>query len=67
MAVKNWRAAILWLVGGLCILFGSMIAGNLDRTLGVTDLGYLFAFLTSLMLILFGGLMWISIAIAVKK
>ena len=58
--------AFLWILGAVCILVASMIAGSLERTLGVTDLGYLLALLVSFVLFLVGGLLWISVAIATK-
>jgi predicted MFS family arabinose efflux permease len=67
MTRKNRRKALLWLLGGICIFFGSMLAGNLKKSLGVTDVGYFLASFISLLLILLGGLMWISVAIATKK
>ena len=57
---------LLWVLGTVCIMFGSMIAGRLEKTIGVTDAGYLFAFTVSFVLILLGGLLWIAVAAAVK-
>lgn len=57
----------LWILGAVCIMFGSMIAGRLEKTIGVTNVGYLLAFTVSLVLLLLGGLLWISVAAAVKS
>ena len=67
MAIKrNWKMVFFWVLGTICILFGSMIAGHLEKTLGVDDLSYALALLIAFVLILLGGLLWISVAIAVR-
>ena len=63
---KNWKMALFWVLGTICILFGSMIAGHLEKGLGVDELSYLLALLIAFVLILLGGLLWISVAIAVR-
>ncbi len=63
---KNWKMASFWVLGTVCILFGSMIAGHLEKGLGVDDLSYFLALLIAFILILLGGLLWISVAIAVR-
>jgi len=55
-----------WVLGAITIMFGAMIAGRLDRTLGVSDLSYSIALLMSFILFLLGGILWISVAVAVK-
>lgn len=67
MVKKSWRAALLWFLGGLCILFGATIAGNAEEKLGMTGMGYLLALFVSFALILLGGLMWIAVAIAARR
>jgi len=67
MVKKNWKIVTFWVLGSICILLGSMIAGHLEKTLGVTDLGFGLALLISFVLFLVGGLLWISVAIAVKE
>jgi len=66
MVNKNWKMVFFWVLGAVCILLGSMIAGRLEKTLGVSDIGYTVALLVSFVLFLFGGLLWISVAVAVK-
>ncbi len=66
MVYKNWKMVFFWVLGAVCILLGSMIAGRLEKTLGVSDIGYTVALLVSFVLFLFGGLLWISVAVAVK-
>lgn len=60
---RRWKAVILWVVGSLLILFGSMIAGKLEMEVGVTWSSFLFALSIALILIMVGGLLWISIAL----
>lgn len=64
---RSWKIAAFWIVGALAIFFGSMIAGKLEVMLGTSDLGLIIAFLVALVLFLLGGLLWISVAIAVKE
>jgi len=66
MMKRNWKMALFWVLGTICILFGSMIAGHLEKGLGVDDLSYSLALLIAFVLILLGGLLWISVAIAVR-
>ena len=67
MAIKrNWKMVFFWVLGTVCVLFGSMIAGHLEKTLGVDDLSYVLALFVAFVLILLGGLLWISVAIAVR-
>jgi uncharacterized membrane protein len=67
MAKRNWKIVSFWVLGTACILFGSMIAGHLEKGLGVTDLGFSLALLISFVLFLVGGLLWISVAVAIKE
>jgi len=64
---KGWKLALFWILGTICIMVGSMISGHLEKTLGVTDLGYFLALLISFVLFLLGGLLWISVAIALRE
>jgi hypothetical protein len=64
---KKWRMTLFWIIGAACILFGSMIAGHLDKTLGVTDVSYSLALLTAFILTLLGGFLWVSVAVALKR
>ena len=64
---KIWRAALLWFLGSMCILFGAIMAGNSERTLGSAGVGYMLGITVAFVLVLVGGLMWIAVSIAVKK
>ena len=63
----NWKIVGFWLMGSILIFFGSMIAGKIERGLGVTQEAFLFAFFFSLILIMVGGLFWILVSIAIRK
>lgn len=60
---KNVKMVVFWVLGSALILFGSMIAGHLEKTLGVSDTSYLLALLVAFVLFLVGGLLWISVAV----
>ena len=64
---RSWRLVGFWIAGALCIMFGSMIAGRLEKVLGVTDLNLFFGYLISFIIFLLGGLFWITVALAAKK
>lgn len=63
---SKWRITFLWVFGAVFILLGSMIAGRIDKTLGVTDISYVLAILISFIFFLIGGLLWISVSFALK-
>ena len=66
MPLRSWKTAILWIFGAIAIFFGALISGRLDFTQGVDEIGFILALVISLMLFLFGGLLWISVALAIK-
>ena len=63
---RNLKVMLFWIIGALLIMAGSMIAGRVDRGLGVSDSGFLLALIISLILFLLGGLLWISVAIGAR-
>lgn len=66
--VSHAKANIFWILGTISIFVGVRIAGTVDRsTLGVTSLRYYLALLVGFVLILIGGLLWISVAGAVRE
>ncbi|MEM5882728.1 MAG: hypothetical protein QXQ77_00605 [Candidatus Aenigmatarchaeota archaeon] len=67
MVKKNWKIVTFWVLGAICILFASMIAGHLEKGLGVSDMSFSLALLVAFILFLVGGLLWISVAVAVKE
>ena len=57
----------MWILGSLLLLLASMIAGNIQPGLGVTEPGLALGLLVAFVLFLVAGVLWISIAVAVKK
>jgi len=55
-----------WVIGGLFLLFGTWIVQNLELTLGVSELSYIFAMAIALLFFLVAGLCWISVAVGTK-
>lgn len=57
----NERAIFFWVVGAVCVFFGSLIAGSVEpEALGATVWSVTFAYLIAFILILLGGMFWIS-------
>ena len=64
---KNWKVVLLWVLGALFILTGSLIAGHAEIELGTTEGGFLLSIAIAFMLFLLGGLLWVSVAVALKE
>ena len=60
------KLVAFWAVGGLLMLAGSWIMGNLELTVGVTPVSYYMAIVAALVLFLLAGLCWIAVAAATK-
>ncbi len=58
------KLVIVWVLGAFFLLGGTWILNNLESTLGVSELSYLFAILIALVAFLITGLCWISVAAA---
>ncbi len=57
----NSKAVVFWIIGTICVYFGALIAGNIEpEVLGATDYSVMFAYIISFILILLGGMFWIS-------
>lgn len=61
------KLALFWVLGALAIAAGAWIAGHISWALGVTALSYYGAFAIAFLLILFGGLAWIGVAVGVSQ
>ncbi len=61
------KLALFWIIGALSILLGAWIAGHLERVLGVTDASFYGTFFLAFLLVLFGGLAWIAVAVGVAQ
>jgi len=65
--MKTFKRAIFWLLGGICIFLGALIAGHLESNIGVSTAGLAVAVLICIMLFLIGGFLWISVSVATKR
>ena len=60
----NWRTISFWFMGSLLVFFGVLIVGNIDPTvLGATSASTLISYIIGFILILVGGMFWISTAV----
>jgi len=66
MTKRNWKLVLFWAMGAVCILLGSMIAGNLERNVGVSESSFWTTLTIAFVLFLVGGILWISVATASK-
>ncbi|MBN2203284.1 MAG: hypothetical protein JW700_03825 [Candidatus Aenigmarchaeota archaeon] len=58
------RSITFWLIGAICVFVGALIAGSVDPSvLGATTMSVAIAYIISFVLILIGGMFWISTAI----
>jgi len=57
------RTIIFWLIGTTCIFFGSLIAGSVAPVVGSTGVSITMAYGLAFILIMLGGMFWISTAI----
>ena len=57
------QALGFWIVGAVCVFLGAVMAGSVEPTvLGATFSGVLIAYIIAFILILIGGMFWISIS-----
>ena len=62
--MTNNRALVFWMVGAVCIFFGALIAGNIEpEVLGASNASVILSFIVSFILILVGGMFWITTAV----
>lgn len=61
--VSHARTIAFWILGSLCILFGSMIGSQATPdTVGASGTSYVISLIVAFLLVLVGGLLWISVA-----
>lgn len=60
--MRDFQAYIFLVIGAFCLLIASLFAGNVEYVLGATDLSFGITLLISFVLILVGGIFWISAA-----
>ncbi|MEM5836404.1 MAG: hypothetical protein QXK48_02060 [Candidatus Aenigmatarchaeota archaeon] len=64
---KRWKIALLWVLSSLFLLFGSMIAGELQVSYGTNEIALWIAFFLALIFFLLASLLWIAIAVALRQ
>jgi len=58
------RTLGFWFIGSICIFFGSLIAGSVEPSaLGTTTTSVILAYVIAFILILLGGMFWISTSV----
>jgi hypothetical protein len=58
------RSIVFWIIGAICVFVGALIAGSVDPSvLGATTTAVAVSYIISFVLILIGGMFWISTAI----
>ena len=58
------RSIVFWIIGAICVFVGALIAGSVDPSvLGATTTSVAVSYIISFVLILIGGMFWISTAI----
>ncbi|MCD6478155.1 MAG: hypothetical protein J7K87_04065 [Candidatus Aenigmarchaeota archaeon] len=68
MVIMELKPLSFWIIGALLILFGSMIAGQArSDVLGATTSSFTISLIVAFILILIGGLMWITVAGVIEK
>jgi type VI protein secretion system component VasK len=58
---------VSWILGGILITIAAWILGHIEQTVGVSPLSYALALFIAFILILVGGLVWITVASSVSK
>ena len=64
---KTEQLILTWMIGGFFLLLAVWIVGNLELNVGVSWLSYAFAMLIAFVLLLVGGLCWITVSVGVRQ
>ena len=56
-----------WIIGAIFMTFGCLILGNIEWVEGTTKASFIISLVLAFLLILIGGLFWISSAINAKE
>jgi hypothetical protein len=59
------KLALFWILGTISIAFGTWIIGHVENTIGATTFSYYLSIFIGFLLVLFGGLAWIGVAVKV--
>lgn len=65
--IPETKLVVFWIIGSLSILFGAWIVGHLEKTVGVSTLSYSASIAIAALLVMFGGLAWIAVAVTVSE
>ena len=57
----------LWIIGTVLITFGSLILGNIEWVEGTTRAGFVVSLVLAFLLVLLGGMFWISAAVNANR
>ena len=63
----TFKLIVSWVFGGILITVAAWILGHIEQTVGVSPFSYGLAFFVAFVLIMIGGLAWISVATATAK
>ena len=63
---KTEQLILTWMIGGFFLLLAVWIVGNLELNVGVSWLSYACAMLIAFVLLLVGGLCWITVSVGVR-
>jgi hypothetical protein len=62
------KAILFWIIGSIFVFLGSLIAGSVEPSaLGATWQSVLIAYIIAFVLILVGGMFWISASLSVEE
>lgn len=62
--MANPRTLGFWVIGAICVFFGSLIAGSVEPSvLGATTTSVILAYVIAFILILLGGMFWVSTSV----
>ncbi len=62
--MTNTRALAFWAIGAVCVFFGALIAGNIEpEVLGATTPSVILSYIVAFILILIGGMFWITTSV----
>ena len=64
---KSWKIIVFWILGAGFLLAGAVIAGNTEIDFSTSIIDFGFALGIAFILILAAGLLWVSVAVAMKE
>lgn len=63
----DFQIYLFLIIGAFCLLIASLFAGNVEFVLGTTETSFYLTLFIAFILILIGGIFWISAARIVNK